>query len=68
MKPEDDHSELVLTGVYKEENRVDVLLLAPHTHLCEKKRTGEVINVTQTQCQWLLDRGIARVITITTRE
>lgn len=52
----------------KQETRVDVLLLAPHTHLGEQKKKGDVINVTQAQCQWLISRGVAKIETTTTKD
>lgn len=43
------------------ESRIDVLLLAPHSHLGEQKNKGDVINVTVQQSNWLIERGIAKV-------
>ena len=43
------------------EQRVNVLLLAPHSHLGEQKSKGEVINVTTQQSDWLIKRGVARI-------
>lgn len=44
------------------EDRIDVQLLAPHSHLGERKKVGEVISVTTAHRDWLLQRGIATVI------
>jgi len=38
-----------------------VLLLAPHSHLGEQKKKGDVINVTLAQSKWLLSHGIAKL-------
>lgn len=45
----------------QDDPRVDVLLLAPHTHLGEQKKKGDVINVTNAQAEWLVNHGVARL-------
>ena len=44
------------------EDRINVQLLAPHSHLGEKKQVGEVISVTVAQRNWLLEHGIAKAV------
>ena len=41
------------------QDRIDVVLNAPHRHCGEDKKKGEVINVTIEQSNWLINRGIA---------
>jgi hypothetical protein len=45
----------------KNDDRVDVLLLAAHSHLGEQKQKGDVINVTAAQAQWLVTHEVAKI-------
>ena len=50
-----------------EESRADVVLLAPHSHLGEAKKKGDVINVSAEQLKWLIQRGIAERVKAPTK-
>lgn len=47
---------------------VTVELLAPHTHENQRKKAGDTIHVNQALADWLLARGIAKIINTATQE
>lgn len=42
---------------------VEVQLLAPHTHENQAKKVGDTLSVNQALADWLIVRGIAKIIT-----
>ncbi len=46
-------------------NRVYVLLLAPHTHAGVQYIKGDVITVTIADSEWLINRGVAMLQPVT---
>jgi len=51
-----------------DDNQVQVVLLKPHRHLGVQYIKGDVISVASIQLDWLLSRGVARVLPTETKQ
>lgn len=47
---------------------ITVQLLAPHTHENQRKKVGDTLSVNQALADWLLARGIAKIINTAIQE